>query len=301
MSLCFAAAADVALVEQPQRLVADAPASCRRSGASSGNRGDVEERPVGHRRARVHQHVVRRHQRRMVGELAEEADAARGRGSARTAPRRRTRRRTSPFARSRTMADMVGRFIRAAASGAARGCRTVFQRRCTQYHCSGWRTTRRSSAGVVGARVAGGSPRSCSRLDRRQRRLEAQHVAAVGLAPARRRQHRRAGRQRDDREALEGPRRRGRRSRPRCRRAAGVLVERKHDRRRRAPGARASRRASRAWEARRSPRLLEAARDQAVEPLGLDRAAHEVEPAAHLREAGDAGDASRPPSCRSGR
>ena len=74
-----------------------------------------------------------------------------------------------------------------ARDGAARAARA---RRCKRACCS-------RIASLVFACSIGGD-----------RRLEAQHVAAVGLAPAGRRHHRRAGGKRDDREALERPRRR---------------------------------------------------------------------------------------------
>ena len=123
-----------------------------------------------------------------------------------------------------------------------------------RYHCSGRRSTSRSSARVVGAcrqpdRLAG-----VRVLDRGNRRFEAQHMPAVGFAPARRRHHGRTGGERDDGEALERPRRRAEEVDRDPVRGLRVLVEREHDRIARASSGRASHRASRASAARRSPR-----------------------------------------------
>lgn len=81
----------------------------------------------------------------------------------------------------------------------ARGA-TAYHHRCTQYHCSG-RTRISRQLRVVGPRVAPDRLARVVDLDRHDRRLEAQHLPPAGRAPARRRQHRGTGRERDDREA----------------------------------------------------------------------------------------------------
>src|SRR5688572_6526345 len=117
----------------------------------------------------------------------------------------------------------------------------------------------------------------------RQCRLEAEDVSAIRFAPARSGDDRRAGGQRNDREASE---RAG--SMPEeldldAVRTPRVLVEREHDRvvlleqpEHVIEGA--------ALADRAEARLAHAAIDQRIEPRGLDVAAHEMDPVAHFGE-----------------
>ncbi len=61
--------------------------------------------------------------------------------------------------------------------------------------------------GIVGPGVAANFLADIGAGNGRERFFETQHVRAVVLAPARGGQHVRIGRERDQREALEGPRR----------------------------------------------------------------------------------------------
>ncbi len=82
---------------------------------------------------------------------------------------------------------------------------------------------------VVRARIDRDRFTRVGRLDRRHRRFEAQHMATVGLAPARRGHDRRARGERNDREALERPRRLIEEAGLDAVRRARMLVERKDD------------------------------------------------------------------------
>ena len=125
-----------------------------------------------------------------------------------------------------------------------------------------------SSSGIVGG-------------DDRQRRLEAQHVRTVGLAPRRRRKHRRAGRERDDREALERARRVAEELDVDAVGPARMLVEREHDRV--AVLQQLEHAVERAALADRAEaRAAHPPVDERIEPRRLDRAADEVDAVAHF-------------------
>src|SRR5262249_19095716 len=120
-------------------------------------------------------------------------------------------------------------------------------------------------------------------FDRRDRFFETKHVLAVGLAPACRRQDRRAGGESQNGEALESPRRMAEELDRDAVRRSGMLVEGKHDD---VAGSEAienlvERAALREHAEARS---LEAPGDEAVEPVRLDRPAQEMKAATHLRE-----------------
>src|SRR6202790_5127510 len=83
--------------------------------------------------------------------------------------------------------------------------------------------------GGIGARIEPDFLAHIVALDRRHGIVETQHVTAIGLTPACGRQHRRAGRQRDNGEALEGPRTMPEKLTLDSIGRAGVLVERKEN------------------------------------------------------------------------
>src|SRR6185437_9235446 len=168
--------ADTSLAEKVQRFAADRLPVLRER-REIGKARDIHVRSIGHGREQVHQRVVRRHQRRMIGELPEEAvtHAAaimhvhrRGDEQVQDDEFRRKQRgehgavkpvtigaRAAGLAVPRRTPNRY--FNRSVAAGAFPADRRDFRharfhRRCTHHHCSGWRTTRRSRAALY-ARV----------------------------------------------------------------------------------------------------------------------------------------------------
>src|SRR4029079_3773320 len=142
---------------------------------------------------------------------------------------------------------------------------------------------------VVGAGVAPDFLADFVAFDQRERLFEAQHVRAVGLPPAGRRHDRRARRERHDREALERSRRF---TEELDRDAVGrrrVLIEWEDDdvARFEALENRVERPAL-AQDAEAA--LAETPVDQRVEPARPDRAADEMEAAAHMGKMAQARD-----------
>src|SRR4030095_4769606 len=135
---------------------------------------------------------------------------------------------------------------------------------------------------VVGTRVRADRVVRVVALDRCERVFEAQHVMAVGFAPARGRQHGRTGRERNDREALERPRRMSEEVDLDAVRRARVLVERKdnHVAGRQRGEDRIERTAL--WQ-HAEARLVEAAGDEGIEPLRLYPATPKIKNAAASR------------------
>src|SRR5690349_1253554 len=146
--------------------------------------------------------------------------------------------------------------------------------------------------GIVRPRVAADFLAGIGARLGRERLLEAQHVRSVGLAPARRRKHLRLRCEGDERETLERPGGMAEEIDLDAVPRRSVLVEREDDRVAcREPIEYGFERASPGQQA--EARLPRAPVHEAIEPARLDRPAHEMDAATHLRkltQARDGGD-----------
>src|SRR6202171_2607089 len=145
--------------------------------------------------------------------------------------------------------------------------------------------------GVIGTRIEPDLLAHIVVLDRRHGVVETQHMTAIGFTPACGRQHRRAGRQRDNGEALERPRTIPEKLTLDSIGRTSVLVGRKEDHiAGREPLENGVERSTLGHDA--EARAPEPPSHQGVQPAWLDRPAYEVNAAVHLREVAQASDGS---------